>query len=411
MPSPALIEYWADGINVPEDRDPFYKWNEDVAKKYPWIHLTFVEKPYAEIRDRLISACLARNPPHMAQMVNSNSYEFIPFSLEITQEMLDKIGVKTEDFNAPSLSTCKDAEGKLYGLPLTSQGMAFIWHKGICEKAGINSPPTTWEELADFSKKITDYYKSIGQEVYGYNLCLRYNHGNTWFRFLPIVYSYGGTIVEVTSSREAKVTINSQPVIDAVKLYVRMYAIDKSVPPTAFTDTLTEGLEYMLRGKVAYAIGHTHHVKYLIDKGLPEEKIGYDLYPVGPKGRFAVLGGWNWHLFKDRIKTKDELEACLLALKVYYEPDRQASWFIFSNPAYIPAYETSIWKEAEKKYWYLKPYVEMAKYAVPSPPIAEWGVISLQIIPKMLQYACSKEKTPEEAVQWAEQEIKNLLKK
>jgi multiple sugar transport system substrate-binding protein len=288
--------------------------------------------------------------------------------------------------------------------------MAFLWHKELCEKAGITRPPETWEELASFSKQITDYYHSKGQEdVYGYNLVMRYNHGNTMFRFMPVVWAYGGQIVNVKETGEIEVTVNSQEVIDAVKLYVRIYAKDKSCPPTAFTDTATEGIEYFLRNKVAYVIAHPSNIQYLLNNKFPVEKIGYDLYPKGPVKRASVLGGWNLHIFKDGVRSEEEYEGALILMKTLLEPEWNAKCTLGSNPGNRKAFETETWKKKYESEWWRKAPTEMLKYTVSFPPIPQWSEIGLTVLPKMLQYACSGEKTPEEAVKWAETEIKSIL--
>ena len=404
-----VIEYWS---NIEDDvyrKETNPKIIEAVMQENKWIEITYVEKPYGEIRDRLLTACIARNPPHVAVIPIANSPEFVRYAIEITDSIMGKIGVSKDDFWPAALASNMYA-GKLYGLPVQNESMAFLWHKELCSKAGIDRPPETWDELADFAKQITDYYHSKGEtDVYGYNLVMKYNHGNTMFRFMPVVWAYGGNIVEVTQTGEVKVTVNSQEVIDAVKLYVRMYAKDKSVPPTAFTDTATEGIEYFLRNKIAYVIAHPSNIKYLLNNNFPVEKIGYDLYPKGPVRRASVLGGWNLHIFKDAIKKENQLEAALIFAKYFLNPEWNALWTRGSNPGNRKSFETTTWKELYNKEWWRKAPTSMLQYAIAFPPIPQWSEIGLTVLPQMLQYACSQEKTPEEAVKWAEDKIKEIL--
>ncbi|MEM3713807.1 MAG: hypothetical protein QXF82_02540, partial [Nitrososphaeria archaeon] len=129
----------------------------------------------------------------------------------------------------------------------------------------------------------------------------------------------------------------------------------------------------------------------------------------GPVRRASVLGGWNLHIFKDRIKTNDELEASIICAKTFLDPYWNALWTRGSNPGNKKSFQTDIWKENYNKEWWRKPPTDMLQYTVSFPPIPQWSEIGLTVLPQMLQYACSGEKTTEEAVRWAEGKIKEIL--
>lgn len=42
-----------------------------------------------------------------------------------------------------------------YGIPLTVDGLILIYNESLFKKAGISSPPTTWEELIDYATKLS----------------------------------------------------------------------------------------------------------------------------------------------------------------------------------------------------------------------------------------------------------------
>jgi ABC-type glycerol-3-phosphate transport system substrate-binding protein len=410
---PTTIEFWSTflggGNNLP--REQMLNMLVDILKnEQPWLKVELADKPYGEFPDRLLAACLAKNPPHVACSMWMWDPNFVPFFMEITDEMLEKIGVSKEDYE-PVQWDINLWDGKLLGLNTQIDVMGLMWHKGLANEAGIDRPPETWEELADFSKKITDYFHNKGQtDVYGYNLCLRYNHGNTIFRFMPVVWAYGGSIMEITDGGEVKVTINSQGVIDAVNLYVRIYQKDKSCPPTAFDDTADQGNNYFMMNKVAYVIQHPASVDSILNQGFPLSKMGYDLYPKGPVRRAACMGGWNLHFFKDRIKTKEELEASLVFAKYFLSPELNAIWSKALGPGTKRALQTSIWQDEIKLKPWRRVQLEMIKYVIPFPRHPKWTEIALLVIPKMLQSACSGDMTTEQAVKWAEEQIKEKLK-
>ena len=56
------------------------------------------------------------------------------------------------------MSSCMDAEGRIYGLPNNSNCLALFYDKDALEAAGV-AVPTNWTELKDAAKKLTDSSK------------------------------------------------------------------------------------------------------------------------------------------------------------------------------------------------------------------------------------------------------------
>ncbi len=76
--------------------------------------------------------------------------------MDVTAEM-DELGY-TDSFNPIILDAVKDADGKIFGFPRQAYANALTYNRALFEEAGLDpdSPPTTWDEVREYAKKITD---------------------------------------------------------------------------------------------------------------------------------------------------------------------------------------------------------------------------------------------------------------
>lgn len=78
------------------------------------------------------------------------------------------------------LSSCMDAEGRIYGLPNNSNCLALLCNMDMLRAAGYNEPPKTWDELLEVAAATTDASKGI----YGFAMSAISNEEGT-FQFIP----------------------------------------------------------------------------------------------------------------------------------------------------------------------------------------------------------------------------------
>ena len=73
-------------------------------------------------------------------------------------DLLTKIGADTSNIIPASLEWVKFKD-KLYGLPFLQDTWGFMWNTDAFTEVGLDptKPPTTLEELADYTKKLTKY--------------------------------------------------------------------------------------------------------------------------------------------------------------------------------------------------------------------------------------------------------------
>ncbi|MCW3493302.1 extracellular solute-binding protein [Microbacterium sp. SSM24] len=76
--------------------------------------------------------------------------------MDVTDEM-DELGY-TDSFNPIILEGVTGDDGKIYGFPRQAYANALSYNRELFEAAGLDpdSPPTTWDEVREYAKKITD---------------------------------------------------------------------------------------------------------------------------------------------------------------------------------------------------------------------------------------------------------------
>lgn len=76
--------------------------------------------------------------------------------MDVTDEVKE-LGYE-ESFNPIILDGVKDSEGHIFGFPRQAYAMGLHYNRDLFEQAGLDpdSPPTTWDEVREYAKKIAD---------------------------------------------------------------------------------------------------------------------------------------------------------------------------------------------------------------------------------------------------------------
>ncbi len=130
--------------------------------------------------------------------------------------------------------------GKQYGLPYTTNNVAFFYNKGMLDAAGV-SVPKNWDDLRAAAIELThgqQYGMMMGPNGYGA------------FLFWPYLWQNGGQILnkDLTAA-----TFNDAAGMEAFKFYAGLAMTDKVAPPefVAATGSWDAYLAPFIQGRVA----------------------------------------------------------------------------------------------------------------------------------------------------------------
>ena len=218
-------------------------------------------------------------------MIALDNADFAMFSsrgamLDITDRIAASTVIKPDTYYpGPWASVMWD--GKVFGVPKSTNTIALFYNKDLMAKAGIATPPETWDDLLDAARKLND----PANKVYGLTWSVRANEQGT-FQFLPWIQMAGGDFAHV----------NGEGVVKALDLWKTL--IDEKL---GSQDVLSQGqwdsIGTFNAGNAAMAISGPRELGRMSTDA--KFDWGVTLLPTQTKGgpRSFAMGDFNWGIF------------------------------------------------------------------------------------------------------------------
>lgn len=417
------LTYWYTGANQASAPIEF-KVEEEFfaafATTYPNIKLTKQNLDYNDMLNKVRTAAIGRAAPMVARLPILWGVEFAAKGQLMPIGPAD-IGYGIDEF-WPGAMKSVTWKAKTYGVPTNNETMGLIWNADLFRQAGLEpeAPPATWDDLVEYSKQI-----KLKTGKNGYGMVARANAGNTPFRFMPQLWSYGGGALDEADANPTyqKVNINDAASKAALQASFDMYVRDKSVPVSALTNTQNENQDPFIAGQLGMMISHPNEYAVMLaraaratgdDRKTADAVVAnmrYGLIPKGATRRAAVFGGSNAHVFKaDLVDGGLDMQAAraLLAFSTGPEWSTKLAWVI-SNPGNLRGFRTSWMKERLDTIKFLDVTTSMLPNGVPFPVVPQSAEIMNNIVPAMLQNALTQKMTVTAAADGAAKQIKELL--
>jgi multiple sugar transport system substrate-binding protein len=193
-------------------------------------------------------------------------------------------------YNAEAAPYCTQSmlyKGKQYGLTYYGDHMSFLYNTDILQRAGIEKPPATWDEVVQASLKI----KQAGVNEFPLLLSLAID---TWLvEFMSaMVFSNGGRFVD---EKGAPIMAEAgRGAVDTAAWIRDAIHTHKIVSPGAVETPEINGLRAMGAGQHAFGIVPTYRLRALNDPSQAPAagKIRPTLMPRGPKATTSATCGW-----------------------------------------------------------------------------------------------------------------------
>lgn len=244
----------------------------------PGIKIQYVDMPYDDLLQKLTTGAAAGQLP---DLVRSDIGWVAKFgALKVfapLDEDMSNFQTLADDTYPGSLATNKFGD-HYYGLPLDTNTRVLISNADALKKAGISSPPATFDELKADAPKLA----AQGVSVFA-------DSGLQGWNVYPWIWSAGG---EVTSPDGTKATgyLNSPQSVAGVQMLVDLYkegAIPNLIIGNKGAVQTSDGLP---KGKYADILDGPWMAD--IWKGqYPDFKPVYSPVPAGPGGSISVVGG------------------------------------------------------------------------------------------------------------------------
>jgi multiple sugar transport system substrate-binding protein len=355
---------------------------KDVLKAYEKAHPNVTIKrtyvSYADMHTKLVQSIATGDMPDVAVIDN------VDLPVFIAQGGLADLTAKVESWPTKDQfypNVLKKIDGKYWAMPYRSNDIAFVYNKDMLKEAGIDGPPTTWEELRESAKKLTTS-KTAGYCFAGIA------SGEGDFQFLPFLWQAGGDLN----------TLGDAASVKALTFLNTLVNVDKSTPKSVVSWNQPEIGSRFRAKQCAMMQNGPWELRPLVDSKI---NFGVSLLPKDVESA-TVQGGENIVVSK-----KAPLDAAWDLLTWMQEPENLSEEAV-DGLGMLPNREDEF--EQDKYYWTegVKPFAEQLKVS----RSRQYGPKYAEIQPKlwnMVQQVLTGRQSPEEAAKSTGAAIKPLL--
>jgi multiple sugar transport system substrate-binding protein len=374
---------------------------KDLAAKFHTEHPNITVKlqnvPAEEAPQKLTAQIAGGNPPDVAWMdaVNVNDFASRGALVNLEDYMARSDVVKEDDYvDAFKVSTVY--QGHMYALPFDGESTGLFYRKDLFKAAGIDKPPTTWDEFLADAQKLTDPAKKQ------YGTILFAPSPESAYYWYPWLWQAGG---ELLSKDGKEVLFDSDAAKQSADFYV---GLSKYSPKDYLNSNSYDGRVAFARGTVAmYVAGAwfagTLHGEY----PKLDTKWAAAPLPEGSAGCATTIAGDSLALLQG-AKNHD---AAWMWIEFLSKPENMARWTFGSpNGTLLPPRKSLLESpELTQKKPILKGFAEQMKCGVAN-VIAnpKWPKIE-QAISEQLGKAMYGDQSAQQALDAAASEAKDIL--
>lgn len=148
-PKKVSLTYWG----LWEEESVFAPLIADYQRKNPNVSITYLKKTPQDYREKLLIQGEKGKGPDIFRFHNT----WLPSLKKILAKMPKNI-MSNEEFKKTFYPVAQEdlkVGDYYYGLPLEIDGLILVYNNGLFKRAGIETPPRTWEEIIDYGAKLT----------------------------------------------------------------------------------------------------------------------------------------------------------------------------------------------------------------------------------------------------------------
>jgi multiple sugar transport system substrate-binding protein len=202
--------------------------------------------------------------------------------MDVTEEM-DELGY-TDSFNPIILDAVTGEDGHIFGFPRQAYANALSYNRELFEAAGLDpdSPPTTWDEVREYAKQITD---ATGKAGYSQ---MAINNTGGW-QLTTGTVARGGSTQTDNADGSAESTIDNEATKAVLQFLHDLKWVDGSFGSKIDLDWGTINQEFAAGNIGMYTTGSDIYTALVRDFGLDPDVYGMAVIPV--EGDGGPLGG------------------------------------------------------------------------------------------------------------------------
>ena len=245
---PVTITFWdAEPADLVQLRMEIIKGFE---AKYPQIKVNYLNIPYAEARQKLVTAVATKTLPDTMFFQATWLGEFAAMG-----ELLDLGPYADKWAGAKNLlpqvfSVGKAYKNTLYYLPSEFQIDALYYRTDWLKEAGIKAPPSNWAEFLDAAKKMTNPAKNR------YGFSMRGAGGSERYYIMWMLMANGNVFFE----KDGSLGLHKHGGIDGLKNYLELCTVHQVCTPNSVNNSFLENTAEFSSGAAGMYIHNQYSV-------------------------------------------------------------------------------------------------------------------------------------------------------
>jgi len=308
------------------------------------------------------------------------------------------------DFYPRSLMPVTE-ESKVYGIPKNMVAMVMVYNSELFKEAGIKSLPKNWKEYREACKKLTKATKA-GGPVDQWGVAFVLAKACFDLRFSVVLRGFGGDFLTPDWKHSA---LNTPQAKEAFNYVVDLILKDKVMPPGVTQVDCNEARRLLAFKKTAMKIGTMWSITEV--SGMNPELNGWkvlDMFPIPQKE--GVKSKIRSTLYQKSIfmnpNTKNP-EAAWKLIKFLTDKKQMEKWFVDNNMLSCRKSVNNTFGPIQQSK-YAGMVTQELDYADFLPLIPQWPEC-LETFRMNLQAAIAKQKTPDQALTDAHNQIEAIL--
>ncbi|MHB0885221.1 MAG: sugar ABC transporter substrate-binding protein [Bacillota bacterium] len=370
---PVTISFWVLDSFTKGTDTPLSKAITQFEADNPNIKVDLQPMAANAIHDKLVTAISGGGGPDVFNTDIAWMGEFIGMGLfqDITKQAEPS---KADFFDGPMSAVTKD--GKIYALPWYTNNLGLYYNKDMFAAAGIQAPPTTWDEFYTDAQKL---------KAKGYDALSLGRGGFGIYSFLSFLFENGASVFGPDGKT---LTVNSPEAVEAFDWFTGLYTKLHAVPESVKSAFSWDQVYAPFIQKQAAMVISGDWAKWSLSSN---KDLHWDVAPL-PKGKShaTVAGGYNLAIGKN---SKNQAADWKL---INFLTEKQNEW-ILEGYGRIPARKDITDSDYAKKDPFIGTFIQQAQYGVPQPAIAVWPKIS-DMMGDAFDSVIQGKKTPQQAL-------------
>lgn len=205
-------------------------------KEHPMITIDFQNVPAEQASQKLTTQIAGGDPPDVAFVNASDTADFASREALVNLDSyISRSTIVKADGYVPAFKTFVTYNDSMYGLPIDGESTGLFYRKDLFAAAGIDGPPTTWDEfLADAQKLTNPAAHQYGYEVFAPEAA---------YYWYPWLYQAGGDLLDA----KGNILFTSPEAKKAAEFYVNLA---KYSPPDYLNSNSYDGRTAFAQGQV-----------------------------------------------------------------------------------------------------------------------------------------------------------------